>query len=57
MKCVINLYGENSYRESVCDIESILIDKLDYIALKKQMSVEDLVINLLEEFTDGVLDG
>ena len=58
MKCVVNLYSEfGKFRESVFDLNEEIVEKLDEIAIKQNTSTEELIIDLIESFIEGVDDG
>lgn len=58
MKCVINLYGEfGDFREIGFNISNEIVEKLDEIAIQENKSVEKILVELVEDFVEGVVDG
>ena len=52
MKCVVNLYNENTVKECVFEIDETLIDELDEICINENEFPENIVIGLVNEFVE-----
>lgn len=53
MKCVVNLYNEDSVRECVFEIDERIIETLDEISLIDNQPPEEIVIELLDGLVEN----